>query len=44
MNIFNNMDYPLISEYIEAIKAAKDNNQELTNLRSVIGDDAGIVQ
>jgi formylglycine-generating enzyme required for sulfatase activity len=33
------MNYPLISEYIEAIKAAEDNFEELTNLRLVLGDD-----
>ena len=33
------MNYPLISEYIEAIKAAEDNFEELTNLRAVLGDD-----
>lgn len=33
------MNYPLISEYIEAIKAAEDNFKELTNLRAVLGDD-----
>ena len=33
------MNYPLISEYIEAIKAAEDNFKELTNLRPVFGDD-----
>lgn len=33
------MNYPLISEYIEAIKAVEDNFEELTNLRSVLGDD-----
>ena len=33
------MNYPLISEYIEAIKAAEDNFKELTNLRPVLGDD-----
>ena len=33
------MNYPLISEYIEAIKAADDNFEELTNLRAVLGDD-----
>ena len=27
------MNYPLISEYIEAIKSAEDNFKELTNLR-----------
>ena len=33
------MNYPLISEYVEAIKAAEDNFGELTNLRPVLGDD-----
>ncbi len=33
------MNYPLISEYIEAILAAEDNFKELTNLRPVLGDD-----
>lgn len=33
------MNYPLISEYIEAIKSAEDNFEELTNLRPVLGDD-----
>lgn len=33
------MNYPLISEYIEAIKSAEDNFKELTNLQPVIGDD-----
>lgn len=33
------MNYPLISEYIEAIKSAEDNFKELTNLRPVLGDD-----
>ena len=32
------MNYPLISEYIEAIKAAEDNFKELTNLRPVLDD------
>ena len=32
------MNYPLISEYIEAIKSAEDNSKELTNLRPVLGD------
>ena len=32
------MNYPLISEYIEAIKAAEDNFEELTNLRPVLDD------
>lgn len=31
--------YPLISEYIEAIKAAEDNFDQLKHLRPVIGDD-----
>ena len=33
------MSYPLISEYIEAIKAAEDNFEELSYLRPVWGDD-----
>ena len=33
------MNYPLISEYIEAIKSAKDNFEELSYLRPVMGDD-----
>ena len=33
------MPFPLISEYIEAIKAAEDNFEELTNLRPVLSDD-----
>ena len=33
------MNYPLISEYIEAIKAAEDSFEELTNLRPVLTDD-----
>ena len=33
------MNYPLISEYIEAIKLAEDNFEELTNLRPVLGED-----
>lgn len=33
------MNYPLISEYIEAIKSPEDNFEELTNLRPVLGDD-----
>ena len=33
------MNYPLISEYIEAIKAAEDNFEELSYLRPVLGDD-----
>ena len=33
------MNYPLISEYIEAIKSAEDNFQELAHLRAVLGGD-----
>jgi serine/threonine protein kinase len=33
------MNYPLISEYIEAIKSAEDNFGELSCLRPVLGDD-----
>ena len=33
------MNYPLISEYIEAIKSAEDNFGELSYLRPVFGDD-----
>ena len=33
------MSYPLISEYIEAIKSAEDNFEELSCLRPVLGDD-----
>ena len=33
------MNYPLISEYIEVIKSAGDNLEELTNLRPVLNDD-----
>lgn len=33
------MNYPLISEYIEAIKAAEDNFEELSYLRPVLSDD-----
>ena len=33
------MSYPLISEYIEAIKAVEDNFVQLKHLRPVIGDD-----
>ena len=33
------MNYPLISEYIEAIKSAEDNFEELSYLRPVMGDD-----
>ena len=33
------MNYPLISEYIEAIKSTEDNFEELSYLRPVMGDD-----
>ena len=33
------MNYPLISEYIGAIKSAEDNFEELSYLRPVLGDD-----
>lgn len=33
------MNYPLISEYVEAIKAAGDNFEELTSLQPIFGDD-----
>ena len=33
------MNYPLISEYIEAIKSAEDNFEELSYLRPVMSDD-----
>ena len=33
------MNYPLISEYIEAIKSAEDNFEELSYLRPLLGDD-----
>ena len=33
------MNYPLISEYIEAIKSAEDNFEELSYLKPVWGDD-----
>ena len=33
------MNYPLLSDYIEAIKAAEDNFDELSYLRPVFGDD-----
>ena len=33
------MNYPLISEYIEAIKSAEDNFDELSYLRPVLNDD-----
>lgn len=33
------MNYPLISEYIEAIQSAEDNFEELSYLKPVLGDD-----
>lgn len=33
------MNYPLISEYIEAIKSAEDNFEKLSHLRPVLGED-----
>ena len=33
------MNYPLISEYIESIKSAEDNFEELSYLRPVLGDE-----
>ena len=33
------MNYPLISDYIEAIKSTEDNFEELTTLRAVLGND-----
>ncbi len=33
------MNYPLISEYVEAIKAAEDNFEQLKDLRPVLGED-----
>ena len=33
------MNYPLISEYVEAIKSAEDNFEKLSYLRPVLGDD-----
>lgn len=38
-NIQTPMSYPLISEYIDAIKSAEDNFKELSSLRPVLGDD-----
>lgn len=37
------MNYPLISEYIEAIKSAEDNFELLSYLRPVLGDDGLLV-
>jgi hypothetical protein len=33
------MNYPLITEYIESIKSAEHNFEELSYLRPVLGDD-----
>lgn len=33
------MNYPLISEYIEAIKSSEDNFKELANLQVVLNDE-----
>ena len=33
------MNYPLISEYVEAIKLAEDNFEELSYLRPVLDED-----
>ena len=33
------MNYPLISEYVEAIKAAEDNFEELKYLRPILDED-----
>ena len=33
------MNYPLLSEYIESIKAAEDNFDQLKNLRPILGED-----
>lgn len=32
------MNYPLISEYIDAIRSAEDNFDKLSNLRPVLDD------
>ena len=37
------MNYPLISEYLEAIKSAGDNFEELSYLRPVFVDDGELV-
>lgn len=37
------MPYPLISEYIEAIKSAEDSFKELTNLRPVLDEEGNPV-
>ena len=40
VNNYELMNYPLISEYVEAIKAAEDNFDQLKHLRPVLGDDS----
>lgn len=37
------MNYPLISEYVEAIKAAEDNFEQLKNLRPVLDEEGNLV-
>lgn len=37
------MNYPLISEYVEAIKLAEDNFATLTNLRPVLDEEGNPV-
>ena len=39
VNNYELMNYPLISEYVEAIKAAEDNFDQLKHLRPVLDDD-----
>jgi len=36
INLLYTMNYPLISEYVEAIKLAEDNFEELSYLRPVL--------
>ena len=37
------MDYPLISEYVEAVKSAEDNFEQMKNLRPVLDEDGNPV-
>ena len=37
--LYQPMSYPLLSEYVEAIRSAEDNLKELSYLRPVLGDD-----
>lgn len=37
------MNYPLIFEYIEAIKSSEDNFEKLTNLRPVLDEEGELV-